>query len=241
MKVSNEPLIIDGKRLDGRLPDEVRKVEMKVGVVPNADGSAMVKFGRTTVVASVYGPRMLLPRHLQNAEKALLRCQYRMVPFSVPERAKPGPDRRSIEISKVMRLALEPAIYLEEFPRAVIDLYVDVLQADGSTRVTSINAASLALASAGIPMKDLVVALSGGKVDGTIVLDLNGKEDNNCDADVPIAFMPRKKFITLLQMDGELTKDELKEIITKVLRAGEEIYEIQKKSLLERYKELGVE
>jgi len=238
MKKMDEPLIVDGKRLDGRKPNEIREMEMKVGVISSADGSAYVRFGNTIVVASVYGPRILHPRHLQDLEKAVVNCRYAMVPFSVEDRAKPGPDRRSIEISKVMRLALEPAIFVEDFPRTVIDIYVDVLQADGSTRVTSINAASLALADAGIPMRDLVVGLSGGKVDGVLVLDLIGKEDNNCDADVPMAFMPNKNKITLLQMDGELTKDEVKKIIKMVMEAGKEVYKKQKEALLAKYKEV---
>jgi len=238
MKKPEEPLIKNGKRLDGRKPDEIREIEMKVGVISSADGSAYVRFGKTIVVASVHGPRILHPRHLQDLEKAIVNCRYLMVPFSVEERTKPGPDRRSIEISKVMRLALEPVIFVENFPRSVIDIYVDVLQADGSTRVTSINAASLALADAGIPMRDLVVGLSGGKIDGTLVLDLNGKEDNYSEADVPIAFMPNKEKITLLQMDGELTKKEVKEIIKMVMKAGKIVYEKQKEALLKKYEEV---
>ncbi|MCD6403500.1 MAG: exosome complex exonuclease Rrp41 [Candidatus Aenigmarchaeota archaeon] len=235
MKKIEEPLIVDGKRIDGRKPEEIREIEMRVGVIKNADGSALVRFGNTMVVAAVYGPKPLLPKHLQDPEKAILRCRYGMAPFSVPERARPGPDRRSIEISKVLRLALEPAIFLEEYPRAVIEVYAEVLQADGSTRVTSINAASLALADAGVPMRDLVVGLSGGKVDGTLILDLNGKEDNNCEADIPMGFMPRGEKITLLQMDGDLTPEEVKKIIRMVIDAGKKVYEEQKKALHAKY------
>jgi len=91
------------------------------------------------------------------------------------------------------------------------------------------------LADAGIPMKDLVVALSGGKIDNTIILDLCGKEDNFSDADIPIAFMPRKKKITLLQMDGRLESEETKTIVKNVLKAGEKVYEMQKKALRKKY------
>ena len=161
-----------------------------------------------------------------------------MVPFSVDERARPGVSRRAIEISKVMRLALEPALFLENYPKTVIDVFVEILQADGSTRVTSINAASLALADAGIPMKDLVVALSGGKIDDTIVLDLNGLEDNNCQADIPIAFMPNKEEITLLQMDGELTEDEINQIVKEVIKKGKEIHEMQVSALKNKFKKV---
>ncbi|MEM5829453.1 MAG: exosome complex exonuclease Rrp41 [Candidatus Aenigmatarchaeota archaeon] len=229
-------LIVDGRRLDGRLPEEMRKVEMKVGVVSRADGSAMVRFGNTAAIAAVYGPRPVYPKYLQEVKSGILRCRYNMAPFSVSERKSPGPDRRSIELSKVIRLALEPAIFLEEFPKAVIDVFVEILQADGSTRVTGINAASLALASAGIPMKDLVAACSVGKIDKTLILDLSGIEDNNSECDMAFAMMPSKEKITLLQMDGILTKEEIKRLMEIAREACGKIYEMQKNAIREKYR-----
>jgi len=232
---TKEKLIVKGKRLDGRKPDELREIEMKVGVIPNANGSAQVMFGNTVAVAGVYGPRTVHPRHLQEYDRAIIKCRYNMAPFSVEDRARPGPSRRSSEITKVTRLALEPALFLKDYPKTAIDVYIEILQADGSTRVTGINAASLALADAGVPMKDLVVALSGGKIDDTIIVDLCGKEDNYSEADIPCALMPRRKEITLLQMDGRLKPEEVKTIIKNVLKAGEEVYEKQKDALKKRY------
>jgi exosome complex component RRP41 len=229
-------LLIEGKRLDGRLPGEMRKVEMKVDVVSRADGSAMVKFGNTVAIAAVYGPRPLYPKYLQEARTGILRCRYNMVPFSVVERKNPGPDRRSIELSKVIRLALEPAIFLEEFPKATIDIFVEILQADGSTRVTGINAASLALASAGIPMKDLVTACSVGKIEDTLILDLSGTEDNNSECDMAFAMMPSKGKITLLQMDGVMKKEEIKKLMEMAKEACMKIYEMQKNAIREKYR-----
>lgn len=235
-KVKEMKFIEKGKRIDGRKLSELREIEMKVGVIDNASGSSMVRFGNTIALCAVYGPRQLFPKHLQEHDKAFLQVRYNMVPFSVEERIKPGPSRREIEISKVMRLALEPALFLESYPKTGLDVYVEIIQADGSTRVTSINAASLALADAGLPMKDLVVGLSGGKIDDTIVIDLNGLEDNNSQADIPFAFLPNKKEVTLMQMDGLLTHDELKKIINEIFKAGEIVYEKQKETLKAKYK-----
>ena len=232
-----EKMIVKGKRLDGRKPDEIREIEMKVGVIPNANGSAQVRFGRTVAIAAVYGPRPLFPKHRQESDTAIIQCRYNMAPFSVEERIRPGPSRREVEISKVTRLALEPALFLEEYPETVVDVYIEIIQADGSTRVTGINAASLALADAGVPMRDLVVALSGGKIDGTTIIDLCGKEDNYSVADIPLAFLPRKGEITLLQMDGQLTPDEMKTIIKNVIKAGKKVYEKQKEALRKKYQE----
>ena len=232
---TKEKMIIKGERLDGRKSDELRKIEMKVGVIPNANGSAQVRFGNTVAIAGVYGPRIAHPRHLQKHDRAIIKCRYNMAPFSVEDRARPGPSRRSSEISKVTRLALEPTLFLEDYPKTAIDIYIEILQADGSTRVTGINAASLALADAGVPMKDLVVALSGGKIDDTLILDLCGKEDNYSEADIPCAIMPRRKEITLLQMDGRLMPEEVKKIIKNVLKAGEIVYKKQKEALMKKY------
>lgn len=236
-KIKGIELIKNGKRLDGRKSSELRDIEMKVGVVPNANGSSMVRFGKTIAIAAVYGPRKLFPKHLQESDRAIVQCRYNMTPFSVDERVKPGSSRREVEISKVIRLALEPALFLENYPKTCIDVYIEIIQADGSTRVTSINAASLALADAGVPMRDLIVALSGGKIKDELIIDLNGMEDNNSEADVPLAFLPNKKEITLLQMDGELTQDEIKKIVSNIFKAGEEVYKKQVKALKEKYKE----
>jgi exosome complex component RRP41 len=235
MKVEIE-LIKDGKRIDGRLPEQLREIEMALDIVTRANGSAQVRFGNTLVVASVYGPRALYPRYLREPETGILRCRYAMAPFSTDERKQPGPDRRSIELSKVIRLALEPTLFLEDFPRATVDIFIEVLQADGSTRVTGINAASLALACAGIPMRDLVAACSVGKIDDTLVVDLNGVEDNNSQADITFAMQPSKKKITLLQMDGLLTKEEILKLLELARKSCEKIYELQKKTLREKYK-----
>jgi exosome complex component RRP41 len=232
---TDEKLIVKGKRLDGRKPDDIREIEMKVGVIPNADGSAQVRFGNTIAIAGVYGPRQLFPKHRQEPDRAIVQCRYNMAPFSVDERKRPGPSRRAKEISKVTRLALEPTLFLKDYPEMVVDVYIEILQADGSTRVAGINAASLALADAGVPMKDLVVALSGGKIDDTLVIDLCGKEDNYGKADIPIVFLPRKKELTLLQMDGQLTPQEVKDILKNVLKAGEMVYKKQKEALMKKY------
>src|SRR3989338_9771902 len=155
----------------------------------------MVRFGSTVAVAAVHGPRELFPKFMQEQAAGIIRVRYNMAPFSVDDRKSPGPDRRSQEISKVARLALEPSIFLEDFPKATVDVYIEILQADGSTRVTGINAASLAMAAAGVPMTDLVTACSAGKIDGKLVSDLNGIEDNFGEADLGYAMIPSKNMV----------------------------------------------
>ena len=230
-----EKLIVEGKRLDGRGPDELRPLRIEAGVLKRADGSAYVELGANKVLAAVYGPREMHPRHLQQPDTAVLRCRYGMAPFSVEERKRPGPDRRSVEISKVMREALEPAVFIELYPRSAIDVFIEILQADAGTRTAGINAASVALADAGVPMRDLVSSVAVGKVDDTIVLDLTKEEDNLGVSDMPVAIMPRKQVVTLLQMDGHFTPEEFEQALELAIRSCGEIYEAQKLALKEKY------
>ncbi len=225
----------NGLRVDGRKPNELRLIKMEVGVLSNADGSAYIEQGKNKILAAVYGPREVHPRHLALPDRALLRCRYHMAPFSVEERKSPAPSRREIELSKVIKEALEPAIFLEKFPRTSIDIFIEVLQADGGTRCAGTTVAALALADAGVPMRDLVVACAAGKVDGVIVLDLNDIEDKEGEADVPVAYMPNLGLISLLQMDGSLTIEEFNQSLNLAMDGCKQIYKFQKEALKARY------
>jgi exosome complex component RRP41 len=224
-----------GVRLDGRKEDELRPIKIEVGALSNADGSAYIEQGKNKILAAVYGPKELHPKHLALPDRMFLRCRYHMAPFSVQERKSPAPSRREIELSKVIRESLEPSIFLEYYPRTGIDVFVEVLQADGSTRCASITAASLAIADAGIPMRDLVVACSAGKVDDTIILDLMDTEDKMGMADVPLALMPNLNAITLLQMDGNLTLEEFEKAVNLAIEGCKKIYTMQKEALRAKY------
>ncbi|MEM0257782.1 MAG: exosome complex exonuclease Rrp41 [Thermofilum sp.] len=224
-----------GRRVDGRLPDEMRPLRIEVGKLKSADGSAYVELGNNKVIAAVYGPREVVPRHEVIPDRALLRCRYTMLPFSVAERKSPQPTRREIEISKVVREALVPAVFLEEYPRTAIDVYINVLEADGGTRTASIIAAATALADAGIAMRDLVAAVAIGKIGNLLVVDINGVEDQYGDGDMPIAMMPRYGEITLIQADGVFTKEEVKRALELASKHIDEIHRLQIKALKETY------
>jgi len=204
-------------------------------VLERADGSAYLEFGDNKVLAAVYGPREFHIRRFLKPNMAVLRCRYNMAPFSVEDRKRPGPDRRSLEISKLTSEALSPAVFLEKFPRSSIDVFIEVLQAEGGTRCAGITAASVALADAGIPMRDMVVACAAGKSNGQVVMDLSEWEDKEGEADVPVAIMPRTGEITLLQMDGQLTKDEFEQALDLAKEGCMKISEEQKKAIKNRY------
>jgi exosome complex component RRP41 len=225
----------DGIRCDGRRLDELRNISIKVGVLKNADGSAYIEFGKNKILAGVFGPRDVHPKHMANQDSGILRCRYHMSPFSVTERKNPAPSRREIEISKVIKEALQPSVILKDYPRTVIDVFIEVLQADGGSRCAALDAASVALADAGIPMRDLVSACAAGKVADRIVLDVNNEEDQEGQADMPVALMPNMGKITLLQLDGMLKPEEFKTCMQTALVGCRRVYEIQRKALMEKY------
>src|SRR3989338_3604986 len=160
------------KREDGRKLTQTRDMEAKVGIIPNAIGSAMFRIGKTIAYATVYGPRELYPRFLQDHSKGILRCNYNMMSFSGSgERVRPGGSRRSKEISMLTESALSPFLDLSEFHGSVVDIFIEILQSDAGTRCAGICAASMALADAGFHMRDLVAAVSAGVMDEKLVLD----------------------------------------------------------------------
>ncbi len=228
-------LIDNGKRLDGRKPDELRKIKIEVGVLHRAEGSCYLEWGGNKVIAAIYGPREAIPRHTQNPLRAIVNAKYNMAAFSVDERKRPGPDRRSREISKVISEALENVIQLEKYPRASIDVNIEVLDAEAGTRCAGLTAAAVALVDAGIPMKDIPVACAAGKIEDQIVLDLGKDEDNYGSADLPVAISPRTGEILLLQMDGHLTLEEFDKAFDLAIKGCYIVSDIQKKAIMKKY------
>ena len=237
MGTPSDKKLIDenGLRLDGRGPDELRPIRIKTDVLERADGSAMIEWGGNKIIVAVYGPREAYPKHTQDIERAVIKARYNMAAFSVDERKRPGPDRRSVEISKVISEALSSAVMVEQFPRTQVDVFIEVIQADAGTRIAGLTAASVALAAAGIPMRDMVVGCTAGKIEGKIVLDLSKEEDNFGQADLPMAVLSRTGEVVLVQMDGDLSVEEFNHASDMILDATKRIAQIQRDALVARY------
>ena len=227
------------ERPSKRKTEEARPIEAEAGVIKKADGSARFKIGDTEAYAAVYGPRDLHPKFLQDPKTGILRCNYSMLPFSGDgTRVRPGPSRRSKEISLVTEKALLPVLNLEDYPNTVVDVFIELPQTDAGSRCAGICAAAIALADAGIIMKDMVAAVSVGQVRGHLLVDLDGEEehmDENEAADVPVAMIPSTEEITLLQMDGIVTKEDLSKALEMVKPALKDIAEKQREALKKKY------
>jgi exosome complex component RRP41 len=224
-----------GLRIDGRRLDQLRPIKLEVGILDKADGSAYIEQGKNKILAAVYGPREAHPKHIALPERAVIRCRYHMAPFSVDERKSPAPSRREMELSKVIRESLEPVVLTELYPRTMIDLFVEILQSDGGSRCAGITAASLALADAGIPMREIVAACAVGKIEGKLALDLSDAEDKYGEADLPVAFVPNANMVTLLQMDGSLTPEEFERGLGIAVEACKNIHSMQREALKKKY------
>src|SRR5882762_10718252 len=170
---SNPDIVLvkaDGTRVDGRKLGELRPITIKAGVLERADGSAYVEWGNNKVYAAVYGPREVHPRHEQMPNRAIVRCRYSMAPFSVDDRKRPGPDRRSQEISKVISEAFTGVVFTDQFPRTAIDVCMEVGESDAGRRRACMSGASRAVADGRSARRFRVVGLAPGDISGTVVL-----------------------------------------------------------------------
>ncbi len=235
MKLINE----EGRRMDGRLPGDLRPIKIEAGVLKQADGSCYLEWGGNKVLAAVYGPRECHPRHDQDPTKARIRVRYNMAAFSVSDRKRPGPDRRSHEISKISSEALESVVLVGLYPRNAIDVFVEILEAEAGTRCAGLTAASVALADAGIPMKGMVASVAAGRIDGVVCIDLSREEDNFGETDFPIAIIPKTNEIVLLQQDGNFTPEEVEGALDLAIEGAHKVYELQKAALMRKYESMA--
>jgi exosome complex component RRP41 len=228
------------ERADGRGWNDTRPITAKAGVIPQADGSAIFTIGQSTAYAAVYGPREIHPKFLANPNGGVLRCSYNMQPFSGPgSRGRSGPSRRSKEISLVTQRALEPVVDLTEYPNTVVDVFIEFIETDAGSRCAGICAAAIALADAGITMRDMVAAVAVGHVDDQVLVDLNGVEEHlgNEVADIPVAMVPSTGEITLLQMDGITSKETLSRALSQAHDTIKRINQVQRAALVAKYSE----
>lgn len=162
---------VSGLRVDGRRPNEVRRIRSQLGIFTAADGSAIVEHGNTKVIASVHGPREAKRRGDVEHNQAFINVEFGMAPFATAERRKRrAGDRKFQEASTALRQSFETVVQTKLYPRSEIDVYIQVLQWDGGAMAAAINAGTLALIDAGVAMKDFVVACSVAYIQRTALL-----------------------------------------------------------------------
>ena len=203
---------LQGLRADGRAPDELRPVTIERGWSEQAEGSALISFGRTKVLCTAsFTPGV--PRWLTGRGTGWVTAEYAMLPRATNERndresVKGRVGGRTHEISRLIGRSLRAAIDVKALGENTIVIDCDVLQADGGTRTASITGAYVALAEAcrwgkakgyiprsAEPIIDSVAAVSVGIVDGVPLLDLPYVEDSRAETDMNVVATGRGLFV----------------------------------------------
>ncbi|KAM9235367.1 exosome complex component RRP41 [Leptosomus discolor] len=234
-----ELLSDEGYRADGRRPTELRKVRARMGVFAQADGSAYIEQGNTKALAVVYGPHeMRGSRSKALPDRAVVNCQYSMATFSTGERRRrPHGDRQASELALHLRQTFEAAILTELYPRSQIDIYVQILQADGGSYCAGVNAATLAVMDAGIPMRDFVCASSAGLAEETPLADLSAPEEAAGGPRVVLALLPASGQMALVQLSARLHQERLPAALEAAGAACRALHALLDRAVRERLRE----
>ncbi len=189
------------QRQDGRTCDQIRQANVFYDALGYADASILFELGNTKVLVSV-SLQTTVPPFLKGQKTGWLNAEYAMLPCATQQRtmresSQAQRNTRSVEISRLIGRCLRTCVSLEDLGERTIVVDCDILQADGSTRVAAITAASLALEQAIARwhkariigkniFKHSIAAVSVGMINGVACLDLNYEEDSKADADFNI-------------------------------------------------------
>jgi ribonuclease PH len=239
------------KRRDNRSFHKLRPVKITRHYLKHAEGSVLIEMGDTKVICTA-SVEERVPPFLRNTGKGWITAEYSMLPRSTHTRTMRDSvvgraSGRSYEIQRLIGRSLRSVTDLSGFGERSIWIDCDVIQADGGTRTASITGAYVALVDAfrkmirdgaidKIPVRDSVAAISVGRVDGTVLLDLNYEEDSKAEVDMNVVMTGRGEFVEI-QGTGEeatFTKGEMDEL-TKIAQKGiKELTKIQRKCLAEK-------
>ncbi|TMW58149.1 hypothetical protein Poli38472_011737 [Pythium oligandrum] len=250
---AGEYISVAGLRVDGRRSEETRRIRTRFGLFQRVDGSAYYEQGNTKVVAVVYGPRELKSMTTAAAAgnvasvgtgsgnaasntqpRAVVNCEFTQAPFATSERkAQRSGDRKKMEHSLAIKQIFEACIQTHLYPRSQIDIFVQVLHADGGEVPASINAITLALIDAGIALNDFVVASSAGYLQQTLLCDLNYTEEMARGPQLVIALNPRTQKLNLLQMECKLPLEMFESLMNVAMEGCNQIYDLLQNAVRE--------
>tara|TARA_B100000965_G_scaffold401606_1_gene425826 strand:+ start:1088 stop:1792 length:705 start_codon:yes stop_codon:yes gene_type:complete len=231
-------------RKNNRSNDEMRPLEIEVGVNKHAEGSALIKFGDTHVICTA-SIENHVPRWMRGSSEGWITAEYGMLPRSTHERmnresTKGKQSGRTMEIQRLIGRSLRQAVDLKYLKDKTINIDCDVIQADGGTRTASISGACVALFEAirkshddQRVIKEHVAAVSIGLKDGRPLLDLDYDEDSSADTDLNVV-MTESGGIIEIQGTAEkypFTKNELDEMIKSASNGIADIVNFQKSCL----------
>lgn len=248
-QILRKKLFEEGKRIDGRTPDEIRPIDIKIHPFERPHGSAIFSRGETQVFATV---TLGSPEEAQMVESIYegetfkrFMLHYNFPPFCTGEARPWGPPRRrEIGHGALAERALEPLIPPEEKFPYIIRVVANVLASNGSSSMATVCAGSLALFDAGVPLTKHVAGIAMGLVMEkdryAILTDILGEEDQLGDMDFKVA--GTRDGITSIQMDIKikgLKKEIMEEALQKAKNARLLILEKMYSAIPEPRKELS--
>ena len=229
------------KRINDRELNQMRPIEIEIGVNKHAEGSALVKFGDTHVICTATIENHV-PRWMRGSNEGWITAEYGMLPRSTHSRmnresARGKQSGRTMEIQRLIGRSLRQAVDLKFLKDKTISVDCDVIQADGGTRTASISGACVALFEAiknshgdHRAIKEYVAAVSIGLQDGEPLLDLNYEEDSSAETDLNVV-MTESGGIIEVQGTAEIhpfTKEQLDQMLAIASDGIKDIIEIQK-------------
>ena len=230
------------KRSNDRAFDQLRDVNVETGIISNAEGSALIKFGNTHVICTA-SIENSVPRWMKNSNEGWITAEYGMLPRSTHERmgreaARGKQSGRTQEIQRLIGRSLRQSVNLEYLKDHTVTIDCDVIQADGGTRTASITGGCIALFSAiqnklkdHRAIKKHVAAISIGLLNDQPILDLDYTEDSMADVDANFVFA-KKMGVSEVQISGEKTTFNLKavsQMLKLSLESTKEIFLLQEK------------
>ncbi|EDV20340.1 uncharacterized protein TRIADDRAFT_61054 [Trichoplax adhaerens] len=234
-------------RKDYQLPKFYDRLVCRTGAVSQAVGSAYIELRNTKIICAVYGPREVAKKQEFNIQ-ATVACELKFATFSCRRRRRHIQDSQEKEYSQIIVQALQPVVRLDKYPKSQIDIFITVLQNDGSVLGGAITAASVALADSGIEIFDVAIGCCLRQIGDLSLIDptyleeegrLNNEEEDEIvtNANVTIALLPSLNQVSALIMNGELDVDSTQRIIKDCLEGCIRIYPVVRECLTKSLEE----
>lgn len=234
------------KRIDGRKPNQLRKIMVQKDYLKHAEGSCLISFGDTKVVCSA-SVEEGVPPFLKGKGQGWVTAEYGMLPRSCTQRIareKGGGSGRTQEIQRLVGRSLRAVVDMKALGERTIKIDCDVIQGDGGTRTASITGGYIALAlavarirKAGLiaksPLTAQIAAISVGMKDGQAILDLNYAEDSTAEVDMNIVMLGGGKFVEIQgTAEGKaFSEKDMAAMVALARRGIRELFLIQNKAL----------
>ncbi|GAW91276.1 ribonuclease PH [Calderihabitans maritimus] len=244
------------ERLDGRKPDELRPVKITRNYIKYPEGSVFIETGDTKVICNA-SIEDKVPGWLKGQGMGWVTAEYSLLPRAtgvrtVREATKGRIGGRTHEIQRLIGRSLRSVVDLAALGERTIWLDCDVIQADGGTRTAAITGSFVALVDAlnklvedgvieQLPLLDFVAAVSAGKVEDKILLDLCYEEDAKAQVDMNVVMTGGGKFVEI-QGTAEaypFAREELNQLLEFAQKGIAQLIEVQRQALGELADKIG--